>query len=70
MKENMSAMSAKTLYLFSHIYQFGPRKEYVSELISHLNTIHSLYNDLEEDSSLKDDFSAACSELRVSANVF
>lgn len=66
----VNAMSAKTLYIFSHIYQYGPRNEYIHELINHFNTINSMYNDIEDDSSILDDFFFACSEVQISPNMF
>ncbi len=66
----ISAMSIKTLYLFSHIYQYWPRREYIYELINHFNTIHSLYNDIEEDSDIVDDFFSACAQKNVSPDMF
>lgn len=66
----INAMSTKTLYIFSHIYQHGPRVEYIHELINHLNTIHSLYNDVEEDSDIVDDFFTGCMEVNISPDMF
>lgn len=66
----INAMSAKTLYIFSHIYQYGPRNEYIHELINHFNTINSMYNDIEDDSSIIDDFFEACASMQVSTNMF
>ncbi len=66
----ISAMSIKTLYLFSHIYQYWPRREYIFELINHFNTIHSLYNDIEEDSDIVDDFFSACAQKNISPDMF
>jgi len=70
MIDALDAMSAKTIYFFSQIYKQGPRKEYIHELIEHMNTIHSVYNDIEDDASFTNDFFDAAASIHAVPSKF
>lgn len=70
MIDALDAMSVKLLYIFSHIYKQGPRLEYIEELIHALNTINSMYNNVEWDFDVTADFIHSCVNVWVSPEAF
>lgn len=66
----LTNMSIKTLHIFSEIYVRWPQEWLMEELISHLNTINRMYNDIEQDYDVTKDFTRACIERKVDPNMF
>ncbi len=70
LSDGLSAMSVKTLYIFANIYKYGPRIEYIKDLIHHFNTMNSMYNDIEHDFDITSDFVKSCVNCWVSPQKF
>ncbi|GHV21866.1 hypothetical protein FACS189428_2980 [Clostridia bacterium] len=70
MENGMEEMSIKLVYMFTEIYKQGPRKEHIQLLIHTLNTLHHLYNTVEEDSDFYDEFLEICTQQGIPPTKF
>ena len=68
--QNLNNMSINILYLLEKIYKRGVQDLYVQKLIRNMNLINRLYNDLEQDFDITNDFEKACIMENVSSDVF
>lgn len=68
--QNLNNMSINILYLLEKIYKRGVQNLYVHELIKNMNLINKLYNDIEQDFDITNDFEKACATEHVSPEIF
>jgi len=68
--QNLNDMSINILYLLEKIYKRGVQNLYIHELIKNMNLINKLYNDIEQDFDITNDFENACAMEHVSPENF
>ena len=63
-------MSINILSIFEKIYKKWAKNQYIYELINLMNIINLLYNDIEQDFDITNDFQNACMMAWVSLDTF
>lgn len=67
---NLSNLSINVLYILEKIYKKWAQNQHVHELIRLLNLINKMYNNIEWDFDVTNDFQKSCIENGVSLNTF
>lgn len=67
---NISNLSINVLYILEKFYKKWFQNWYVQDLIQLLNLINKMYNNIERDFDVTNDFHKACIENRVSKGIF
>lgn len=68
--KNLNNMSINILKIFEKIYKKWAKNQYIHELINLMNLINTLYNDIEQDFDITNDFQNACIKNWVPINTF
>lgn len=68
--KNLNNMSINILSIFEKIYKKWAKNQYIYELINLMNIINILYNDIEQDFDITNDFQNACMMAWVSLDTF
>ena len=68
--KNLNNISINMLFLMENIYKKWAQNTYVHELIRLMNFVNELYNDIEQDFDITNDFKNACIKNWVSSDTF